>query len=199
MDRIRRQRLVSAAGSAARSDTGSAVIEFVASMLTAPPVGAAGERTCVRRGRFRRFPGTNRPHSSRRDCPVLVSQTSLGIQVPRHTFTATPSWRLARISSSWINDSGLLGQRPPRGPPQLVKPVLTTSVCDRFWSGRCGGIFPARSHSFQDIARPSLPAGPSRTAARRVDGPLSTAGWSGHRCGSRYRSSAEKAKKMRVS
>ena len=36
VDRIRRQRLVSAAGSAARSDTGSAVIEFVASMLTAP-------------------------------------------------------------------------------------------------------------------------------------------------------------------
>ena len=36
VDRIRRQHLVSAAGSAARSDTGSAVIGFAASLLTAP-------------------------------------------------------------------------------------------------------------------------------------------------------------------
>ncbi len=75
VDRIRRQHLVSAAGSAARSDTGSAVIGFAASMLTAPRSARPPNARAFAKA-LSKVPGTNRAHFSRRDCPVLVSQTS---------------------------------------------------------------------------------------------------------------------------
>ena len=64
--------------------------------------------------------------------------------------------RLARISRSWVSESAFMDKRKRStratttagGAVRLVKPVLTMVVSDRFWSGRCGGIFPTRPHGF---------------------------------------------------